>query len=206
MNRGRYPRHIIEMALRIRDKGGVENPKQVADLIAEKTNDGYRPSGKQVRRWLRRYPEPLGSKLNRLRTLAQLDSLPPSFREVKLVRKEGRWSQVITLLKRDAAGVLQPMAPGVYRNADQYRTDLKAMTKEWYQAAGHRPPKYNLITITVRYLLGESYREIAEAYAKTEGQRISASTVRRLLKRQRSELPHGRGPHHPAKEASEGAP
>ena len=198
MNRGRYPRHIIEMALRIHDEDGVGDPKQVADLISEETNDGYTPSEKTVRLWFKKYSLPLASDLQRLRSLAELDRLPLDFKEVALVRRHGEWSQEIKLLRRDNAGVLVPMAPCVYRDSEQYREESNAMTAEWSLAVGGKP-KYNLLMMLTRYLMGDSYRKIAEAYVRAEGKRISASTVRRLLKCVRLELPHGRGPHHPPK-------
>jgi len=180
----------------------MHDPRQVADLIAEETNNGYQPSEATIHRWFKRYPEPVGRVLELMRPLADLDSLGPDFREIKMVRREGEWSAEITLLKRDEEGTISPMAPGVYSDPEQRQRGSRLLTAEWYERLGVTPPKYNLGLILDRYLLGDTFERIAQVYAETEGQTISDSTVRRLIARIKIELPHGRGPHHPPQKAS----
>ena len=161
MSGSRYPRHIIEMALLIRDDEGVADPKQVADLIAEKTNDAYRPSEKAVRYWFDQFPPPMGSDLKRLRMLAELDYLPNDFKEVALFRRDGEWKSEITLLKKDETGFLSPMAPGVYRNAQHYQND-------------NHIPKHILAHIKSYIALGWKPKEIAAHYQDRNGKTVKS--------------------------------
>jgi hypothetical protein len=148
-----YPRHIVEMALKIRDEQGVEEPEQVADLIAEETNEAYAPSVKTVRRWFKNYPQKMGSKLDQLRKLAVIDDLPAdSFKYVSLNRKEdGNWEASITLLQRDKEGNMAPMAPGAAA----------------FEPSG--PTRLNRVTLEVR--TPEALKPIAQHDSKRQGKK-----------------------------------
>jgi hypothetical protein len=127
-----YSRYIVEMALKIRDEQGVEEPEQVADLIAEETNEAYKPSVKTVRRWFKENPQTMGSRLDHLRKLAAIDNLSAdSFKYVSLNRKEdGNWEASITFLQRDKEGNMAPMAPGAVAFEPSGPTHLNRVTLE----------------------------------------------------------------------------